>query len=107
MLQLGILFVTTEPAPIIDPSPMVTPLSTITLKPIHALLSIVTGAISTFVQSFFPLPHANTSFALFANTTECELWSTIVTPHEIRTSSPIDIFPAEIRDAVHEYPVAD
>ena len=40
----GISLVTTDPAPIVTLSPMVTPGRMVTLPPIHTLLPIVTGS---------------------------------------------------------------
>jgi len=47
IVQGGTSFVTTDPAPTIEPSPIVTPFKIIELKPIQTLLHIFTGHIFT------------------------------------------------------------
>lgn len=84
----GTSFVTTEPAPTIAPSPMITPFSMIELNPIHALSQIFTGAQCTDDQFFSPVDQS-ISFLRLEKTMLCELWSVMLTPHAIITSFPI------------------
>lgn len=53
IVQGGTSFVTTEPSPTTDPSPIVTPLRTIDLAPIQTPVEIVIGLLFVVFQSCF------------------------------------------------------
>ena len=98
----GTFFVTTAPAPIILFSPIVTPLQTIALSPIHTLSLSTTGLVFPTGSdlSYIPCQSASEIYAPCANIQASPIVicsaAIILTPGVIRTYLPISSFPSQV-----------